>query len=87
MARLGIGLATFLSDKGRYLYSRPIAPAPRVAWPPGAMGPRRLPPSPPSHPAARLNKDNSILSLQKSVHLSRSLLSRPRARRGSARAR
>ena len=51
------------------------------------MGPRRLPPNPPSHPAARLNKDNSILSFEKTVNLSRSLLSRPRARRGSARAR
>src|ERR1051325_4183461 len=46
------------------------APAPASQVPP-VPGPRRLPPAPPSHPAARLSGHNSVLSPQISARLSR----------------
>ena len=44
---------------------------------PGAGEPRRLPPAPPSHPAARFTKHNSALCPKKTASLSRSLLFPP----------
>ena len=83
LARLGAGLATFLRDTMAIMFK--VAPIPGTSR-------SRVPPvigSPPS-PAPRRRPDSSNITAhcvpRKSARLSRALLSRPRARRGSARA-
>jgi len=70
------------------LYVKPPQCRIPLAREPSALGPRRLPPTPPNHPAARCFKYNSVLWPTSLSRLSRSLLHRPCAPNsgGSARA-
>ena len=61
------------------------APAPASRVPP-VLGPRRLPPAPPSHPAARFTKHNSVLWPRKRLACHDHCRTGPRARRPTGRA-
>ena len=77
-------LLTPIKHKGSYVLCRPIAGT-RSAGPP-ATGSRRLPPAPPPHPAARFTKHNWALCSIGRIICHAHCCSRPRIRRGSARA-